>query len=169
MLERNLGINVIYTREADVFVPLWKRTKLANSAGGKLFISLHVNSTSTSPNIKGYETYLLRPGKTNQAIEVVKRENSVIELEKENYQYADLKNENYIIASMAQNSFMKESEDLAALIQQYMEQNLQGSTKNRGVKQAGFHVLVGATMPNVLVEVGFLSNKKEALPIAASR
>ena len=168
MLERNLGINVIYTREEDVFVPLWKRTKLANSARGKLFISLHVNSTSTSPNTKGYETYLLRPGKSNQAIEVVKRENSVIELEKENYQYADLKNENYIIASMAQNSFMKESEDLAALIQQYMEQNLQGSTKNRGVKQAGLHVLVGATMPNVLVEVGFLSNKKEASNLAKS-
>ena len=63
---------------------------------------------------------------------------------------------------MAQNSFMKESEDLASLIQKHMSDNLQGITNNRGVKQAGFHVLVGATMPNVLVEVGFLSNKKEA-------
>lgn len=162
MLERNLGINVIYTREEDVFVPLWKRTKVANTVEGKLFISLHVNSTAHSPSTKGYETYLLRPGKTDEAIEVVKRENAVIELEKENYNYANLKNENYIIASMAQNSFMKESEDLAALIQQYMSRHLKGITNNRGVKQAGFHVLVGATMPNVLVEVGFLSNKKEA-------
>jgi len=162
MLERNLGLNVVYTREEDVFIPLWKRTKIANSAEGKLFISLHVNATSKSPHTKGYETYLLRPGKTDQAIEVVKRENAVIELEKENYAYTDLKNENYIIASMAQNSFMKESEDLASLIQEHMSDNLQGITNNRGVKQAGFHVLVGATMPNVLVEVGFLSNKKEA-------
>jgi len=162
MLERNLGINVIYTREEDVFIPLWRRTKIANNAGGKLFISLHVNSTSKSPNTKGYETYLLRPGKTDEAIEVVKRENAVIELEKEDYHYNNLKNENYIIASMAQNSFMKESEDLASLIQEQMSSTLKGITNNRGVKQAGFHVLVGATMPNVLVEVGFLSNKKEA-------
>ena len=69
---------------------------------------------------------------------------------------------------MAQNSFMKESEDLAALIQQHLEYSLQGITKDRGVKQAGFHVLVGATMPNVLVEVGFLSNKKEASNLAKS-
>jgi len=168
MLERNLGLNVVYTRETDVFVPLWKRTKIANSAGGKLFISLHVNATSKSSNTKGYETYLLRPGKTDQAIEVVKRENAVIELEKENYDYAELKNESYIIASMAQNSFMKESEDLAALIQQHMSKKLQDITNNRGVKQAGFHVLVGATMPNVLVEVGFLSNKTEAANLQKS-
>ena len=168
MLERNLGINVVYTREEDVFVPLWKRTKMANSVGGKLFISLHVNATEKSPHIHGFETYLLRPGKTDQAIEVVKRENSVIELEKEEHNYADLKNENYIIASMAQNSFMKESEDLAALINQHMASNLQNMTKNRGVKQAGFHVLVGATMPNVLVEVGFLSNKNEASNLSRS-
>ena len=168
MLERNLGLNVVYTRETDIFVPLWKRTKIANSAGGKLFISLHVNATSKSSNTKGYETYLLRPGKTDQAIEVVKRENAVIELEKDKYEYTDLKNESYIIASMAQNSFMKESEDLAALIQKHMSDKLQGITNNRGVKQAGFHVLVGATMPNVLVEVGFLSNKKEAANLQRS-
>ena len=63
---------------------------------------------------------------------------------------------------MAQNSFMKESEELAALIQKSLNNSLKNTTKNRGVKQAGFHVLVGATMPNVLIEVGFLSNKTEA-------
>ena len=110
----------------------------------------------------------MRTGKTDQAIEVVKSEYAVIELEKEEYDYADLKNENYIIASMAQNSFMKESEELAALINQHMAINLKNVTKDRGVKQAGFHVLVGATMPNVLVEVGFLSNKKEAANLSKS-
>ena len=63
---------------------------------------------------------------------------------------------------MAQNTFMKESEDFAALIQKHLNKTLKNTTKNRGVKQAGFYVLVGATMPNVLVEVGFISNKQEA-------
>ena len=162
LLSRNLDVNVIYTREEDVFIPLWKRTKIANSAEGKLFISIHANSTSKSPRTKGYETYLLRPGKSDEATEVVTRENGVIDLEHDAHQYTDITNENYILASMAQNSFMKESEDLAALIQQSLNSMLKNTTKNRGVKQAGFHVLVGATMPNVLIEVGFLSNKTEA-------
>ena len=162
LLTRNLGVNVIYTREEDVFIPLWKRTKIANSAEGKLFISIHANSASKSPRTKGYETYLLRPGKSDKAIEVVSRENSVIDLEQDEHKYTDFTNENYILASMAQNSFMKESEELAALIQKSLNNSLKNTTKNRGVKQAGFHVLVGATMPNVLIEVGFLSNKTEA-------
>ena len=65
LLVRNLGVNVIYTREEDVFIPLWKRTKIANIAEGKLFISIHANAASKSPRTKGYETYLLRPGKSN--------------------------------------------------------------------------------------------------------
>ena len=63
---------------------------------------------------------------------------------------------------------MKESEDFAALIQKHLKSTLKNKTKNRGVKQAGFHVLVGATMPNVLIEVGFLSNKQEAYNLSKS-
>ena len=167
-IKRNLGLNVVYTREEDDFIPLWKRTKIANNAEGKLFISIHVNSATNSSSTKGYETYLLRPGKTDSAIEVVSRENAVIDLEQENHQYLDFTNENYIIASMAQNTFMKESEDFAALIQKHLKKTLKSKTRDRGVKQAGFHVLVGATMPNVLIEVGFLSNKQEAHNLSKS-
>ena len=168
LIKRNLGLNVVYTRTEDDFVPLWKRTKIANSAEGKLFISIHVNSTAHSSSTRGYETYLLRPGKTDNAIEVVERENAVIDLEQVAHKYVDFTNENYIIASMAQNTFMKESEDLAALIQQHLKKTFKNKTKDRGVKQAGFHVLVGATMPNVLIEVGFLSNKQEAYNLSKS-
>ena len=59
MIERKLGINVIYTRENDIFIPLWKRTKIANQADGKLFISLHANSSAKNSHITGFETYLL--------------------------------------------------------------------------------------------------------------
>lgn len=159
LLEKNTSINVIYTRDEDVFIPLWKRTKIANENNGKLFVSIHANS-NPNRNVQGYETYLLRPGKTDDAIEVSSRENSVIRLEdRNNDPYAELTGSNLIMATMAQSMFMQESEDLAAMVQVELEKRVSG--KNRGVKQAGFYVLIGASMPNVLVEVGFLSNPSE--------
>jgi len=161
MLERNAKFQVVNTRDEDVFIPLWERTQIANNADGDIFISIHANSTDKSSKIKGFETFLLRIGKTDEAIEVAKRENSVINLESDRQKYKKLTEEELIIATMTQNNDMKESEDLAAIIQNHLGAHLTTS-RNRGVKQAGFHVLVGASMPNVLVEVGFLSNKEEA-------
>jgi N-acetylmuramoyl-L-alanine amidase len=159
-LEENTHINVVYTREEDVFIPVWKRTKIANEANGKLFVSIHVNS---NPNrrVRGFETYLLRPGKTDDAIEVASRENAVIKLEegKTRKKYNAMTGENLIMATMAQSMFMKESEDLAAYIQEALDPLL--DSPNRGLKQAGFYVLIGASMPNVLVEVGYISNPNE--------
>ena len=159
LLEKKLDVNVVYTRTTDKFVPLWERTKIANSSGGKLFISIHANSNKSS-SARGFETYLLRSGKIDAAIEVAERENAVIEMENHQHEYADFDDASYILASINQNAFMRESEKLAELIQKHMGENI--NSRNRGVKQAGFLVLVGASMPNVLIETGFLSNKKEA-------
>ena len=167
MLERNLGIKVVNTRDEDVFIPLWKRTQIANEANGDIFISIHANATATSSKINGFETFLLRVGKTKEAIEVAKRENSVIMLEEQTHKYKDLTDAKLILATMSQNSIMKSSEDLADIIQQNLAKRLK--TKNRGVKQAGFHVLVGASMPNVLIETGFLSNNNETKLLGQSR
>nr|MCS5645219.1 N-acetylmuramoyl-L-alanine amidase [Candidatus Neomarinimicrobiota bacterium] len=158
LLEKNAGIKVVYTRDEDVFVPLIDRTKIANDTNGKLFVSIHANSNKNR-KIQGFETYLLRPGKSEDAIEVASRENAVIKLEEKTGQYDNLTGENLIMATMAQSMFMKESEDLAAIIQMELDKRL--NTPNRGVKQAGFYVLIGASMPNVLVEVGYLSNPAE--------
>ncbi|MBC8213452.1 MAG: N-acetylmuramoyl-L-alanine amidase [Candidatus Marinimicrobia bacterium] len=158
-IRKNMGVKVIYTRDEDVFIPLWKRTKIANESGGKVFLSIHVNSTGGNKSARGFETYLLRPGKTEDAIGVAQRENSVITLEEATHEYTNFTDENIILATMAQSTFMKESEHLAEVIQTELDKIL--TSPNRGVKQAGFHVLVGASMPNVLIEVGFLSNKKE--------
>ena len=152
------GIKVIYTRDEDVFIPLIERTKIANDANGKLFVSVHANSNKNR-KIQGFETYLLRPGKSEDAIEVASRENAVIKLEEKTRQYEKLTGENLIMATMAQSMFMKESEDLASIIQMELDKRL--NTPNRGVKQAGFYVLIGASMPNVLVEVGYISNPSE--------
>ena len=159
LLEKNTKLKVIYTRREDVFVPLWKRTKIANESNGKMFLSIHVNA-NPNKTAYGFETYLLRPGKTEDAIEVAYRENEVIKLEdRSKNKYRDLSGENLIIATMAQSIYMKESEELASIIQEEMAKKVK--SKNRGVKQAGFHVLIDASMPNVLIEAGYLTNSNE--------
>ena len=158
LLERNTGIKVVYTRTEDTFIPLWKRTKIANDAGGKVFVSIHINS---NPNrkVKGFETYLHSHDKTGTAIDVAARENAVIELEEKKVNYEKLSMERKITATMATSMFLKESEALAAMIQDELDKKL--SVPNRGVKQAGFYVLSGASMPCVLIEGGFVSNPNE--------
>ena len=159
LLEKNTKLKVIYTREEDIFIPLWKRTKVANESNGKVFLSIHLNG-SPNKSAYGFETYLLRPGKTEDAIEVASRENEVIKFEdRSDNRYKDLSGENLIMATMAQSIFMRESEELAAMIQEEMAKKIK--SKNRGVKQAGFHVLIGASMPNILVEAGYLTNRNE--------
>ena len=157
LLEKS-GIKVVYTRDEDVFIPLLDRTKIANDSNGKLFVSIHANANKNR-KVQGFETFLLRPGKSQDAIEVASRENSVINLEEFTDKYEELTGEALIMATMAQSMFMKESEDLASIIQMELDKRL--NTPNRGVKQAGFYVLIGASMPNALVEVGFISNPSE--------
>lgn len=158
LIEKNTNAKVIYTRDEDVFIPLWERTKIANETKGKLFISVHANSNSNR-RVKGFETFILRPGKTGDAVEVAERENNVIKLEEEVSRYDHLTEDSFIIASLMQNAFMKESEDLAAMVQSELRKSI--PSPDRGVKQAGFYVLIGASMPHAYLEVGFLSNPLE--------
>jgi len=123
-----------------------------------LFVSIHINS---NPNrkIKGFETYLYSSSYSAEAIEVASRENSVIEFEEKKINYEKLSMERKITATMASSMFLKESEALAAIIQEELDKRL--TIPNRGVKQAGFYVLSGASMPCVLIEGGFVSNPSE--------
>ncbi|MBI4417604.1 MAG: N-acetylmuramoyl-L-alanine amidase, partial [Ignavibacteriales bacterium] len=162
LLEKNMkDVKVVYTRKSDQFVELYKRTQIANDAGGKLFISIHCNSMPRKPsNKKGFEIYLLRPGRTQDAIEIAERENSVIRQEEGFEQrYKELTEEYFILVTMQQSAFMKYSEQFAEVAARSMGKHLE--IRNGGVKQAGFYVLVGASMPNVLVETGYLSNREE--------
>ena len=163
LLKRKTNMKVIYTRDEDVFIPLWQRTKIANESGGKLFISIHVNGVKNRA-AHGFETWLLAPANTQEAIEVARLENSVIALEESNHPYEEFSDEALILSTMAQSTWMKESEALAALIQEHLSRHL--DAPNRGVKQGGFLVLIGATMPNVLVELGFISNRIEEQKLA---
>ncbi len=162
LIARHLpGVKVLMTRDRDVFIPLKERTHFANANNGKLFISIHANSLKNS-KVNGFETYFLGPEKGELAAEIAMKENSVVKLETEDTrkEYEGLK---LIMATLLQNAHMHQSEYLAKIVQQEMEKGLKSiNLKSRGVKQANFWVMVGATMPNILVETGFISNKYDA-------
>lgn len=154
-------VRIVYTRKTDTFVELYRRGQIANENGGKLFISIHCNSARRKPHpARGFEIYLLRPGKTEAALAIAERENEVIKLE-EGYEqrYQQLTEENFILLTMAQSAYVKYSEQFADILQQEMAKRM--NIDNNGVKQAGFLVLVGASMPNALIETGYLSNRDD--------
>ncbi len=151
---------VVMTRNDDTFIELYRRGKIANENNGKLFISIHLNSMPNKPwPSNGFETYILRPGRNEDAVRVAEKENSVIRLEEDKSKYKKLTEEELILAAMAQSAFVKLSEKFARILQEEVDKTT--PLKNRGVNQAGFYVLVGASMPNVLFEAGFLSNKND--------
>jgi N-acetylmuramoyl-L-alanine amidase len=160
---------VVFTREKDEFVELYRRGQIANEAGGKLFISVHANSTRRKPAPqRGFEIYLLRPGRTEEAIRIAERENSVIRFEDDHEErYAHLSDENFILVTMAHSAYIRYSEQFADILQQKMGNVTR--VPNRGVRQAGFYVLVGASMPGVLVEAGYLSNADEERYLAGTQ
>ncbi|NIR47338.1 N-acetylmuramoyl-L-alanine amidase [candidate division KSB1 bacterium] len=158
LLEREMKIKVYMTRERDEFISLKERTKFANKTQGKLFISLHAN-WNPNHNVRGTTTYFLGLAKSDEALEIAQRENAVVKYEDGDKNYAGYTDENIILAAMAQNAYNKESQDFAAMIQQSLSRSTE--LRNRGVKQAGFYVLVGASMPNVLIETAFISNRRE--------
>jgi N-acetylmuramoyl-L-alanine amidase len=153
--QRLPGAQVIYTRKTDVFIPLEKRTEIANGAHADLFISIHANS-SPDPHARGVETYYLNFATSPEAMAVAARENATSQ-ETEH----DLPE---LLKKIARNDKIQESRELAADIQQSLSHRLElvsRSEKNRGVKKAPFVVLIGANMPSVLVETSFLSNLKD--------
>jgi N-acetylmuramoyl-L-alanine amidase len=162
LLEKNMkDIKVVYTRPNDTFIELYRRGKIANENGGKLFISIHCNSTPQRPtDASGFEVYLLRPGRTKEAIQIASRENGVIQYEDNPKRYQRLTDENFILVSMAHSSYMKYSEKFSDFLNKEFSNGLEESS--RGIKQAGFYVLVGASMPSVLIETGFLTNPRDA-------
>jgi N-acetylmuramoyl-L-alanine amidase len=169
LIKKNLPeTKVVYTRDTDEFVEVYRRGQIANEAGGKLFISIHANSTRRKPAPqRGFEIYLLRPGRTEEAIRIAERENSVIRFEEDHEErYAHLTDENFILVSMAHSAYIRYSEQFADILQNKITQNT--GVNNRGVRQAGFYVLVGASMPSVLVEIGYLSNADEERFLASA-
>lgn len=167
---QNAGVNVVMTRDRDTLIALSDRGSIANRVNGDLFISVHVNAAN--PNwrdpsaARGFETYFLAEAKTED-------ERRVAAMENEQAAKYDNAGENapgdamsFILADMRQNEHLRESSELAQIIQSKLGGTHPGPS--RGVKQAGFRVLVTAFMPAVLVEIGFGTNPGEAAWISSS-
>jgi N-acetylmuramoyl-L-alanine amidase len=155
LVEDRMGAEVIYTRSDDSFVPLEARTALANEKKADLFLSIHANS-SAFPRIAGVETFYLNFTDSKDALDVAARENA--SSQKSIFELQD------IIQKITLHDKLEESKEFAGRIQSslhaFSAHNFPGQ-KNRGVKKAPFVVLVGASMPSVLAEIGFLSNARE--------
>ncbi|HJQ21193.1 MAG TPA: N-acetylmuramoyl-L-alanine amidase [Gemmatimonadaceae bacterium] len=160
---RQRGVDVVYTRTTDTLIALADRGKIANQANGDVFISIHVNAAN--PNwrdpsaARGFETYFLAEAKTEDAQRVEAMENESVRFETASNVAPD-DPLNFILSDMQQNEHLRESADLAEIVQRHLAPVHPGPS--RGVKQAGFRVLVTAFMPAVLVELGFGTNAAEA-------
>ena len=156
------SVNVIYTREKDIFVELHKRAKIANDHKADLFISIHCNAAVTRKQYAyGSETYALGLHRADDNLEIMKRENDVILMEdnyENNYDYDPNSPEIHIINALVQNKHLEQSLNFATKIEREF---VLAKRKSRGVKQAGFAVLRNATMPAVLIESGFLTHSTE--------
>ncbi len=162
LIEANFpDVKVIYTRKTDVFVELYRRAQIANENKADLFICIHCNSGPKAAF--GAETFVMGLHKSEDNLNVAKRENAVI-LQEDNYQrkydgFDPNSAEANIIFSLYQNAFLDQSLYFADRLQHEFKHH--ASRHNRGVKQAGFLVLYRTTMPSVLIETGFLTNPNE--------
>lgn len=155
-LEEGLGVKVVLTRTADYYVGLKERTAIANNNGADLFLSIHANATYRR-DIDGYETYYLNLRTTDQqARRYAEEENRALGVKGGDNDKALLE---AILWDMAQTKYLKESSELASMAQARLVGELRG--RDRGVRQAPLAVLMGASMPAALVEIGYISNPEQ--------
>ena len=170
ILEKNKDIEVIYTRDKDVFVEVKQRSVIANDKGGNVFVSIHCNGVDGNAAY-GTETYVMGLSKNKSNLDVAKKENSVIMMEddyKTKYAGFDPKAPESIIGlTLIQEDYIHQSIDLASRVQDGFTYDLK--RKNRGVKQGPFWVLHGAFMPSILIELGFVSNKDEGAYLSSKK
>lgn len=163
LIERKMrNVKVIYTRKRDNFVELWRRSEIARESNADLFISVHCNFSPSKKSI-GAETYVMGVARNNENLALAKRENEVAKLEDDfanRYNEADLNSPESLIGLVSmQSNFMEQSLLFSRLVQDKFK--IKAKRSPRRVKQAGFWVLRMTFMPSVLIELGFLSNKKE--------
>ena len=152
LITQQLGAQVIYTRSDDTFIPLEARTQLANSEKADLFISIHANS-SPEPSATGVETYFFNFNSDKAGLDLATRENAT--------SASSISDLNDLLHKAVLQTKLEESRDFAQRVQSSLwasSVKMNNRSRDRGVRQAPFVVLIGATMPSILAEIGFVSN-----------
>jgi len=158
---KEMGYRVYLTRADDTFIKLSGRTKIADRVDAKVFISIHANAIANKSRfevVEGVETYFLQKTRDAKSQRIAKRENEAV------LQGADALSKDVIIDSVLNGPKIIESNKLAIDVQGNIVAQLKGAypdVKNGGVRPAPFYVLVGASRPSILVEVGYITNSKE--------
>ena len=155
LVRQRMSAEVVLTRSDDTFIPLQERTKIANDNKADLFLSIHANS-SPAAEVAGTETFYLNFSTSSGALDVAARENAGSDKT-----VGELKD---LIQSITLNDKIEESHTFAQDVQNAITLQAERSNAaahNRGVKRAPFVVLIGASMPSVLAEIGFLSNSRD--------
>ena len=151
---------VVLTREKDEYIPLEKRTRIANASSGDIYVSIHANA-STKRSARGFQVFFLAPARNDAARAAAQLENAPFLAEMANQSGRDEDDLSIILSDMIQTEFQTESADLAAMVDREFRSRLSKKTKARGIDQAGFIVLNGVFMPSILVEAAFLTNKQD--------
>ena len=155
-------VDVIYTRQTDVFIPLRVRADIANKNKADLFISIHANA-SDNRNASGAETFVLGTERMDDNLDIAMRENAVIKMEADyqsSYEGFDPNSiDSYIMFDLLQSDYMNQSLQFATMVQKQFVDSL--NRGDRGVRQAAFLVLLRTACPSVLIEMGFISNQNE--------
>lgn len=160
---RTADINVIMTREDDTFIRLEDRYGKANENKGDLFLSIHVNSWH-DPAVSGFMTFFLAEAKNDEARQMAQFENSVLKYENTSQALSIDIGEPMlagILGELISTKYLEESQVFAATVQDEMTGRIRHQVMPRKLDQAGFLVLNGASMPSVLVETAFISNRAE--------
>jgi N-acetylmuramoyl-L-alanine amidase len=155
LVESRLGSQVVFTRTDDTFIPLEQRTAMANAEKADLFISIHANS-SNATSATGVETYYFNFTTEKAALDLATRENATSE--------SSIHDLNDLLQKAVLKAKVEESREFAQKVQtslQVMSVKMNSRSRDRGVRKAPFVVLIGATMPSILAEVGFVSNPRD--------
>ncbi|MEK6693372.1 MAG: N-acetylmuramoyl-L-alanine amidase [Nitrospirota bacterium] len=169
LIKKDMDVEVILTRDSDIFIPLDERTAIANTKEADLFLSIHANA-SPNPNAKGIETYFLNYTTDDEANRVAARENQISLKRQKEIQRAFQTDLEKTFGDLERDVKRDESLRFAHMVQNSMIDNLHSSynVTNHGVKHALFYVLVGAKMPSILAEISFISNHEEERRLASS-
>ncbi len=155
LIHQRLGAEVVMTRDGDEFIPLERRTAIANTEGADLFVSIHANA-SRRKHVSGVETFVLSFASGADEREVASRENATSQ--------RNIRELEDLLRKIALGDYNEESKDLAHVVQRNLHDEMvqrRPGWKNRGVKKAPFIVLLNSNMPSILTEIGFISNPSD--------